>query len=111
MVNDVTQTITLLIKTVTAPIAGVMNAINSVGEGITDVTDSSKKMAKGMREVGSQTRKLNWNLLSTLFLGMQLQRTMMSLVQPAFEAAGIFEIISAILEIFFLPIALALLDP
>lgn len=49
--------------------------------------------------------------LSVMFFGMAMQRIFAGLLRPAFESAGIFEIIGLILQDLFLPVALLLLDP
>ena len=49
--------------------------------------------------------------LSIMFAGMALQKAMTGLLQPAMDAVGIFDIISAILTILFLPAMLMLVPP
>ena len=64
------------------------------------VTDASKGLVRFRAE-----------LLSVLFFGMAVTAMFGALLQPAFQLAGIFEVWSTILQILFLPVALALLDP
>jgi hypothetical protein len=49
--------------------------------------------------------------LGVMFAGMAVQRAMQGLLQPALEIAGVFDIISSILTLLFLPAVLLLLDP
>lgn len=72
---------------------------------------SSQEMTKMRLKEAATYKAFRFELLSTMFFGQMLQQTMFGLLQPAFQTAGIFDIISTILEVFFLPIALALLDP
>lgn len=63
---------------------------------------TQEKTIKGMT-------RFRMELLSVMFFGMAMQRLFMGMLQPAMEVAGIFDIISIILEVLFLPIVLALL--
>jgi len=69
------------------------------------------RAAAGMRRAFLGLHGFRMEMLSVLFFGMALQRFFMGLIKPAFQMAGVFELISNIMAIFFLPIALAMLDP
>jgi len=83
-----------------------------------DMIVSDVKMEKGMgktmlgvRKLTSGMRGFRMEMLGVMFFGMGMQKFFQGLLQPAMQAAGIFEIISTILQIVFLPVALAMLDP
>ena len=105
------------------PLNSMSSALDKAGIGINKAgnfmelfhtnTRKAGKAINNFREVADRTRRVagrfNMELLSVMFAGMALQRAMMGLLQPAFEAAGIFEIWSTILTVLFLPTAIALL--
>lgn len=66
--------------------------------------DSQQAMARADAEV----RQFQFEFLSLMFLMMEGQRVISSMMDNAFEAAGVFDIWGDTLEIFFLPIALVL---
>lgn len=72
---------------------------------------SSQQMTNARMQEMKTYKAFRFELLSTLFFGQMLAQTMNGLLQPAFQTAGVFDIISTILELLFLPIALALIDP
>lgn len=72
-------------------------------------TGSFKDARKASETMSDQLQTFEFDMLSVMFAGMALSRTMQDLTNPAMESAGIFELISDTLEIFFLPIALAIL--
>jgi len=74
-------------------------------------SNAGAKAAGRFRLMMHGMRGFRMEMLSVLFFGMALQRMFMGLLRPAFEVAGIFDIISTILQLVFLPIAMALLDP
>jgi len=63
---------------------------------------AQRKMARGMKP-------FRMELLSVMFLGMQMQKTFGGLLQPAMKVTGVFKIWSTILTIMFLPVALLIL--
>jgi len=74
-------------------------------------TQESRKNVSAVHRQGREFRMFRMELLSTMFVGQMLSKTMQGLMQPAMQTAGIFELFGAILELLFLPIALALIDP
>lgn len=76
-----------------------------------EITSGGGKIANTTRMLTQGMHGFRMEMLSVMFFGMGLQRMFMGLLQPALEAAGIFEIIATTLEVFFLPVALMLLDP
>ncbi len=112
MVNDIVQEVVMRIRAITDnSVIATRVAMDNVSQGFQNASRRASNFGIAMSVASKQTQKLNWHLLSTLFFGMQIGRTFGGLLQPAMDAAGIFEIIGSILEIFFLPFALALLDP
>jgi len=63
------------------------------------------------RELTTGMGRFRFEMLSVMFFGMAINRMFMGMLQPAMQAAGVFEIFSAILELAFLPVALMVLDP
>ena len=87
------------------------------GVSLQQMTNKSTKTGKSLGKLGKQTKEtrkamagFRMEFLSTMFAGMALYGAMMSLLKPAFQAVGIFDVISMILTVFFLPIALQVLD-
>lgn len=112
MVMDIVQQIILNIQAkIDNSLEQVRHNVEAFSKNIQQSTERATNFSNKMKESGKQTKRFNWHLLSTLFLGMQLQKTFSGLLQPALQAAGIFEIIGGILEILFLPFALLLLEP
>lgn len=63
-----------------------------------------------IRRLTTGFRGFKFEMLSVLFFGMAIQRFFLGMLQPAFQLAGIFDILRTTLEVFFLPAALALLE-
>ena len=75
--------------------------------------NSNKQMAKGakmMNDIRRATKPFKMELLSLGFGFAMVARGMKSLLTPAFETVGIFDIFSTMLQVTFLPIALFLLE-
>lgn len=68
-----------------------------------------ERFARGYKKGVAGMGRFRMELLSTMFAGMALHKVMTGLLQPAAQAAGIFEIWSATLTLMFLPIMLVLL--
>jgi hypothetical protein len=68
------------------------------------------KMADGIRNMTHGMRGFRMELLSVMFFTQQLAQGMWGLLQPAMDTVGIFDILTAMWEILFLPVAMALLD-
>lgn len=75
------------------------------------ISTGGAKNVNTFRQLTHGMRGFRMEMLGVMFFGMAMQRMFMGLLQPAMEIAGIFEIISTILQVFFLPVALAMLDP
>lgn len=69
------------------------------------------KMVNSFRRLTHGLRGFRMEMLGVMFFGQAMNKMFMGLLQPALESAGIFELISTILEVFFLPVALSLIDP
>jgi len=69
------------------------------------------RFANRVRLLTHGMRGFRMELLSVMFFGMGLYRFFTSLLAPAAKLAGVFDVINMILEFFFLPIILLLLDP
>ena len=67
------------------------------------------KSATANKKLKTSYGQLIGPMLSTMFFGMALQRVMQGLLQPAAQAAGIFDIWGTVLLVTFLPVMLAIL--
>lgn len=75
-----------------------------------DMTTSSFIDSKdASAEMRDQLQRFEFDMLSIMFAGMALSRTLEGLTKPAMESAGVFDVISQTLELFFLPAALSVL--
>ncbi len=83
--------------------AGVMN--KNFKKNIT----TGQRWALGIRKMTHGLRGFRMEMLGVMFFGMGLQKFFTGLLRPALEATGIFELFSAVLQLLFLPIVLALL--
>jgi len=66
---------------------------------------------KVVKKMTGNFRKFQMQMLSIMFGAQMVSKAMWGLLKPAMEAAGIFELLSSLMLILFLPTALALLDP
>jgi len=73
-------------------------------------TSRGTKMANTFRRATHGLRGFRMEMLSVMFFGKGMQQFFFGLLRPAMEAVGIFELWGAVLQLVFLPIALALLD-
>lgn len=69
-----------------------------------------KRLGAQARVMTTGFRGFRMEMLSVMFGGQMLQRSMFSLLQPALQVSGAFEIWGAMLQTLFLPIALFLLE-
>ena len=69
------------------------------------------RVAARIRTLSHGMGGFRMEMLGVMFFGMAIQRMFMSMLQPALQLTGIFDLISNILALLFLPIALALIDP
>ena len=113
------------IKANTRGVTTGLQAVEDSIQGIhsADLPGEYADMQKGMKGTGNALKRFmggynrarmgmgrfHMELLSVMFAGMALNKVMMGLLQPAMQAAGIFDLWSAILTILFLPIVLAML--
>ena len=72
-------------------------AVDLAGRKVTNLNEVMK-----IGEI--KTRRFNMTMLSTMFAGMALQKSMSRLLRPAMEASGIFDIFGDILTTTFSPI-------
>ncbi len=98
------------------PVSRVAFQMNRLGleidkaGNITDVyTNKAVKMDKATGMVRKSTNQFRFELLSAMFFAGGLSTALTGLLSPAFKTAGLFEVISTTLELFFLPVALELL--
>jgi len=83
--------------------------IDRYGNTMDTATGKEMNMKQGTQKLTRAMKPFRMELLSVMFFGMQLQRTMLGLLQPAMNATGIFKIWGLILTLLFLPIALEIL--
>jgi len=74
-----------------------------------DMSNRMTRVSKVTKTMTGNFRRFQAQLLSVLFFGLALSAFFGSLLKPALQLVGIFELWSNLLAIFFLPIALALL--
>lgn len=92
--------------------------LHDLGEKVKTVT-TRQRAANGAwrttQRVVTSTNKVfarfRMEMLGVMFFGMAIAQLFKTMLKPAFDLVGIFELWSATLGILFLPIALALLDP
>lgn len=97
---------------------GIMNnlvgqtafGMNKAQKNITRVGFAGRVVGGVFRGMARHFQRFRFELLGVMFFGMALQRIFTGLLQPALQVSGIFELISATLEIVFLPVALVLLE-
>lgn len=82
------------------------NVNNAFSRFDLELEQSNERMNEGQ----GQVRGFRFELLGLMFAGMALQRVMFGLLRPAFEAAGVFDLMGSILQFMFLPVALDVLD-
>jgi len=75
-----------------------------------EFTKRSSRAANSIRGFTLGLRRFRMEMLSVMFFGMGMQRFFTGLLKPALQVTGIFELWSSVLQVLFLPIALALLD-
>ena len=78
------------------------NIVDFAGEEV-------ENLDKIMKEAEVRTRKFNMSLLSVMFAGMALKRSMGGLLKPASEATGVFDILNDLLVDTFEPIMEAII--
>ena len=61
--------------------------------------------------VRSSMKGFNFEMLSVMFFAQGVSKALKGLFSEAFKAAGIFNIMSTIMKLLFLPVALALIGP
>jgi len=115
--EDIVITTTFLDR-LSKPIKEVTKTIQDLGNGAQKATTTFRNLTgkqKGVTRSINQTTKgmkrFKMELLSVMFFGMAISKFFSGLLQPAMQLAGIFDIWGAILQVLFLPVALALLDP
>jgi len=91
-------------------IAGVGLAVTKTGRFVDLGTGRFVSFNAAVIRVKKGMTRFRMELLSVMFFGQALQRTFMGLIQPALDVVGIFDLLTATLQVVFLPIALAILD-
>ncbi len=76
-----------------------------VGKQIQRVDERLKSFGAAGKGATRVMGQFKFELLGVLFFGMAVNRFLTGLLKPAFEVAGVFEILNDILTIFFLPTA------
>ena len=112
------------IKQVKKEVVELKNVMSGFVNTVGATTPAFKKQAQGMltsanagTRLGAKIRLathgmrgFRMEMLGVMFFGMALQRFFGGLLKPALTIAGVFELMSNVLGILFLPIALVLLD-
>lgn len=75
-----------------------------------EFTGAMSETNEALTKVSNQVRTFNEEALSALFGAMAVGRQIGDLTDPGLEAAGVFDLITNTLELFFLPIALKVRD-
>lgn len=75
-----------------------------------EITGATAETNEAMTQVSNQVRTFNEEALSALFAALAVGRQIGELTDPGLEAAGVFDLISNTLKLFFLPIALMVRD-
>lgn len=68
------------------------------------LTGETMDLSQGMRQAGASARDFRSELLSNMFFAMQLSQTMGNLLGGSIDAMGGFDLLSATLTQFFLPV-------
>jgi len=74
------------------------------------ITKTTEKFAESIKKTTSNIKPFRMELLSVMFGAQMVRNAMFDLLRPAMEATGIFEIFGATLKLFFLPIAIDLMN-
>lgn len=75
-----------------------------------EMTGATAETNEALARVSNQVRTFNEEALSALFAALAVGRQIGQLTEPGLEAAGVFDLISNTLKLFFLPIALMVRD-
>lgn len=89
---------------------GPKDVLGKFADQITKAKGGVKGFATMLDATKPKMSAFRFDMLSLMFMGQMVQRMLNSLLQPAFDAVGVFDVWSTLLEIFFLPIAMVLLD-
>ncbi len=79
-------------------------------ENYKQINTTAGRFALTMRRLTVGFRGFKAEFLSVMFFGMGLQRFFTGLLKPALQVTGVFELWASVLQVLFLPIALAILD-
>ena len=83
--------------------------INQQGDFINDATGEMVPYDKAVGQLGKTTRRFQMQYLGVMFGAMQMKMMFQRLINPALQVAGVFKIITATLQILFLPVAMEVL--
>jgi len=78
--------------------------------GLSNVMKFGSGSVKTFRVLTKSFRNFRMEMLGVMFFGMAITGAFTGLLAPALKLSGVFELISTVLGLFFLPFALALLD-
>jgi len=81
-------------------------ALNKRMKGL---NNRAARVAASVRRATAGMKGFRMEMLGVMFFGLSLTNFFKGLLKPAFETAGIFEILGTTLKVVFLPIALALM--
>ncbi len=73
------------------------------------IQDKYYETGSAVSELSAQTQKFDFRLLSLMFAAREVDKALSSVLKPAAEELGIFEIIGNTLKMFFMPIMSALM--
>lgn len=87
-----------------------LSDFKSLTERIKNQSRWAGRLADRIRGLTHGMRGFRMEMLSVMFFGLGMQRFFTGLLRPALEITGIFELWGSVLQLLFLPVALALLD-
>jgi phage-related protein len=96
----VLEKLVIVVDAITAPAEKALNKLSTTTFKFFKVLDRLQKVSL----------KTQMQFLGVMFAGMALSRAMMNLLSPAMDAVGVFDVFNELLTLFFLPVALLLLD-
>ena len=85
------------------------NGIQRTEQTIAKLGKKTEELTKVVKKVHGKTKPFRMELLSVMFGAKMVASAFGSLLRPAFEAVGIFDIFGTMLQVLFLPTAIQLL--
>src|SRR3990167_541858 len=119
MPEEVITIRTVFIDKISGKIKRVTDTVQQLGDTSKRITTTTSELtSKGLRPLEKKVttmtgnfRKFRMELLSVMFGAQMVAGAMWGILQPAMQAAGVFELLSTMMLVLFLPIALAMIDP